>query len=164
MPAVGERLDLIRAREGSCYVRPVDVADVAVLAALVREHYAADRLDPGVTEPTVVEHDDGSRSLVLPRNQMLEPYRSFRLMEAAALGSTLVITFMWDDGADDGTLFLMPLDTRDIDLDMSDNIAVSTFLSHHLEFTLGGPRESWERARTTPFGPRFSVVRPYGHG
>ena len=78
---------------------------------------------------------------------MFEPYRSFRLIDAAAVGSTLVITFTWDDGADDGTVFLMPLDTRDIELDTSDNIAVTTFLSHHLEFTLGGPRESWERAR-----------------
>jgi hypothetical protein len=142
----------------------VDVADVAVLAALVLEHYTADRLDRGVSDPTVVEYDDGSRSVVLPRDHMFEPYRSFRLIDAAAVGSTLVITFTWDDGSDDGTVFLMPLDARDIDLDTSDNIAVTTFLSHHLEFTLGGPRESWERARTTPFGPRFSVVRPYGHG
>jgi hypothetical protein len=142
----------------------MEVADVAVLAEMVREHYASDRLDPGVTEPTVVEHDGGSRSVVLPREQMFEPYRSFRLIDAATIGSVLVITFRWDDGADDGTIFLMPLDTRDIDLDMTDNIAVSTFLSHHLEFTLGGPRESWERARTTPFGPRFTIVRPYTQG
>jgi hypothetical protein len=139
-------------------------ADVVVLAELVREHFASDQLDPGVTEPTVVEHDDGSRSVVLPRDQMFEPYRSFRLLEAAAVGSILVITFRWDDGADDGTIFLMPLDTRDIDLDMSDNIAVSTFVSHHVEFSLGGPRESWERARSTPLAPRFAVVRPYTQG
>jgi hypothetical protein len=142
----------------------VNAADVAVLAALVREHYAADRVDTGVTEPAMVEHSDGSRSVVLPRDQMFEPYRSFRLVDAAAVGHTLVITFTWDDGADDGTVFLMPFDARDVELDMTDNIAVTTFLSHHLEFTLGGPRESWERARTTPFGPRFSVVRPYGQG
>jgi hypothetical protein len=142
----------------------MEVADVAVLAEMVRENYSSDQLNPGVTEPTIVEHDDGSRSVVLPREQMFEPYRSFRLIDAAAVGSVLVITFRWDDGVDDDTIFLMPLDTRDIDLDMTDNIAVSTVLSHHLEFTLGGPRESWERARTTPLGPRFAVVRPYTQG
>lgn len=142
----------------------MEMADVAALAQLVREHFAPGQLNPDVSEPTVVEHDDGSRSLVLPRGQMFEPYRSFRLLDAAAVGSVLVITFHWEDGADDGTIFLMPLDTRDIDLDMADNIAVSTFVSHHIEFTLGGPRESWERARTTPLGPRFAVVRPYTQG
>ena len=126
----------------------MDVADVAVLAELVREHYAADRFDAGVTEPTVVEHDDGARSVVLPKDHMFEPYRSFRLIAAAAVGSTLIITLPWDDGADDGTVFLIPLDTRGIELDMSDNIAVTTFLSHHLEFTLGEPRQvGKERAR-----------------
>lgn len=142
----------------------VEPEDVAVVAELVREHYAPDRLDPGVTEPTLVEYDDGSRSFVLPQDQMFEPYRSFRLLDAEAVGSILVITFRWDDGADDGTIFLMPLDARDVQLDMRDNIAVTTFISHHIEFTLGGPRESWERARTTPFGPRFAVVRPYTQG
>ena len=137
---------------------------MAALAELVREHYAPDRLDPGVTEPPVVENDDGSRVLVVPRDQMVEPGRSLRLLDAEAVGHILVITFRWDDGADDGTIFLMPLDTRDIALDMHDNIAVTTFLLHLLEFTLGGQRESWERARTTPFGPRFTVVRPYTQG
>lgn len=139
----------------------MEMADVVALAEQVREHFAPDRLDPGLREPTLVEREDGSRSLVLPRDQMFEPYRSFHLLDAVAVGNILVITFRWDDGADDGTIFLMPLDTRDTELDMADNIAVSTFLSHHIEFTLGGPRESWERARTTPLGPRFAVVRPY---
>jgi hypothetical protein len=142
----------------------MEMADVAALAEQVREHFAPEQLDPDVTEPTLVEYEDGSRSIVLPREQMFEPYRSFRLLEAVGVGSVLVITFRWDDGADDGTIFLMPLDTREIDLDMADNIAVSTFVSHHIEFTLGGPRESWERARTTPLGPRFAVVRPYTQG
>lgn len=128
---------------------------------MVREDYSPERLDPGVTEPSIVETANGSRSVTLPRDQVFEPNLSFRLVDAVAVGSVLFITFTWDDGADDGTPFLMPLDTRDIDLDMSDNIAVPTFLSHHLELTLGGPRESWERARTTPLGPRFAVVRPW---
>jgi hypothetical protein len=133
----------------------VEAADVASLADLVREHYAPDRLDPGASEPTVIEHDDGSKSLTLPRDQNVEPYRSFRLLKAEAVGTVLVITFRWDDGADDGTVFLMPLDAREVTMDMNDNIAVSMFLLHHIEFTLGGPRESWERARSTPFGPRW---------
>jgi hypothetical protein len=142
----------------------MEIVDVVALAEQIREHFASDQLTPDVRDPTVVEHDDGSRSLVLPRDQMFESYRSFRLLEAVAVGSVLVITFRWDDSADDGSIFLMPLDTRDIDLDMADNIAVSTFVSHHIEFTLGGPRESWERARSTPLGPRFAVVRPYTQG
>ena len=134
---------------------------MAALAALVRETYSPDQLDTGVVEPTIVEHEDGWKSVVLPREQMFEPYRSLQLIDAAALGSTLVITFTWDDGADDGTVFLMPLDMRDIDFDLADNITVTTFVSHHLEFTLGGPRASWEPERATPLGPRFAMVRPY---
>jgi hypothetical protein len=129
----------------------VHAADVAVLAALVREHYAADGVDTGGTESTLRR---------VAQRPDFEPYRSFRLVDAATVGHTLVITFTWDDGA----VFLMPFDARDVEVDMTDNIGVTTFLSHHLEFTLGGPRESWGRARATPFGPRFSVVRPYGQG
>lgn len=44
----------------------------------------------------------------------------------------------------------MPLDGRDVTLDLTDDIAVTTFLSHHLEFTIGGPRESWEVACSIP--------------
>jgi hypothetical protein len=142
----------------------VDSADVARLADHVRQHYSPEQLDTGVSEPTVVESADGSKALVLPRQEMWEPYRSFRLIDAAAVGSTLVITFTWDDGADDGTVFLMPLDARDVELDLTDDIALTTFVSHHLEFTLGGPRQSWEAARTTPLGPRFAVVRPWSQG
>lgn len=141
----------------------MDHADVAALAALFRDTYSHESLETGVSEPTVVEHEDGSRSLTLPREQMFEPYRSFRLIDAAALGATLVITFSWDDGADDETVFLMPLDARDLTLDLSDDIAVETFLSHHLEFTLGAPRASWE-PRSTLLGPRFAVVRPWTQG
>jgi hypothetical protein len=138
----------------------VEATDAAALAALVRKHFSADQLETGVSEPTLVEFKDGSKAFVLPRGQMFEPYRSFRLIDAAAMGSVLVITFGWDDGADDDTVFLLPLDTRDVDLDMSDNIAVSTFLAHHLEFTLGGPRESWA-ARSIPLSRGLSVVQPF---
>jgi hypothetical protein len=75
--------------------------------------------------------------------------------------AALVITFFWGDDGEDGTIHLVPLDARRVELDMSDAVAVTTFLSQQLEFTLGGPRESWERARTTPLSARLSVVRPY---
>ncbi len=139
----------------------VNAAEVKVLAALVKESYSPERLDPGVSEPTVVELADGSRAIALPQEQMFEPYRSLRLIDAAALGTTLVITFHWDDGDDDGTIFVMPLDGRDVELDLADDIAVTTFLSHNLEFTLGGPRTSWEPARSTPLSRRLAVVRPW---
>ena len=135
-------------------------ADAAVLASLLKEHYAPERLETGVSEPAVVEDEHGFRALVLPREQMFEPFRSLHLLDAVALGHILVVTFRWDDGNDDGTIFLMPLDVRDIELDMNDNIAVTTFVDHHLSWTLGGPRESWEPA-TTLLSPRLAVVRPY---
>jgi hypothetical protein len=134
--------------------------DVAELARLLREHYSWAALDPGVTEATVVENEHGDRALLVPRAVMDEPYRSFCLIDASALDTTLVITFRWQDDAPDDTIFLLPYDTRGLDLDIRDNIAVTTFLNHLLEFTLGGPRPSWEAARSTPFGQRFAVVRP----
>jgi hypothetical protein len=139
----------------------MDIAHVAELATLVRETYSPSALNTGVTKPTVVEAPDGSRALVLPRVQTEEPLRSLRLIDAAAVGSTLVVTFMWDDGTGDGTVFVMPLDTRDLELDMSDHISVSTFLSQFVEHTLGGPRESWEAARSTPISRQLTVVRPW---
>jgi hypothetical protein len=139
----------------------VKAADAAVLASILKEQYASECLETGVTEPTVVENPDGSSDYLVPREQMFEPFRSFHLLDAVALGHVLVVTFRWDDGNDDGTIFLMPLDTRDIELDMDDDVAVTTFVDHHLSWTLGGPRASWEAARTTPLSPRFAVVRPY---
>jgi hypothetical protein len=140
----------------------VDAADVKVLAELVMETYSPEQLDSGVNEPTIVELADGSRAVALPRSQMFEPYRSLRVIDAAALGTTLVIAFRWDDGRDDGTIFVMPLDGREIALDLADETAVTTFLTHHFEFTLGGPRESWEPARSFPLSRRLAVVRPWG--
>lgn len=135
--------------------------DVARLATLVRKYYSPETLDTGVTEPTIVEYEDGFRAVVLPQAEMFEPWRSFRLIDAAAVGTTLVITFWWDDGTDEETIYLMPLDTRDADFDVSDESTATTYLSHSIEFAIGGSRESWEAACTTPFSPRFAVVRPY---
>ncbi|OZM79652.1 hypothetical protein [Pseudonocardia sp. MH-G8] len=139
----------------------MDNAQVAQLAALIRETYSPSALDTGVTEPTIVESPEGSRAVVLPRSQMEEPLRSLQLIDAAAVGSTLVVTFTWDDGTGDDTVYLMPLDTRDLDMNLSDNIAVTSFLVQHVEHTLAGPRESWEAARSTPISRRLAVVRPW---
>jgi hypothetical protein len=137
-------------------VRAVDTDQIARLAALVMETYSPAALDPGVTEPTIVTMPDGFRAVSVLRDQMQEPMRSLRLLEAVALGPVLVVTFAWDD-QDDGTIFVMPLDTRDLRLDLADNISVTTFLVEH---TLRGPRKSWESARSTPISRRLAVVRP----
>lgn len=142
-------------------VLDVRAADVTELARVLRADYCPESLDPSVAKPTVVDVDDGFRAVALPRPESPEPYRSFRLVDAAALGDTLVVTFTWEDGADDGTVFVLPLDGRDVELDVTDDAAVTTFLSHLVEFTLGGPRASWEAARTTPMSPRLAVVRPW---
>jgi hypothetical protein len=128
---------------------------------MLKEDFAPERLETGVSEPTLVEGEDGFKVLVLPREQMFEPFRSFHLLDAVALGDLLVVTFRWDDGNDDGTIFLMPLDTRDVELDMDSDTFVTTFVDHHLSWTLGGPRASWEPERATRIGERLSVVRPY---
>ncbi len=135
-------------------------ADVAELARLLRDGYSPEPLDPGVDGPAVVENDHGFRSVSVPRSAMPEPWRSFCLVDAAALGTTLVVTFTWVDGADDETVYVMPLDGRDVELDLSSELQVETFLSRLIEFTLGSPREIWERA-STPMSPRLAVVRPY---
>lgn len=44
----------------------------------------------------MVQEPDGSRSFVLPRDQMPEPLWSLHLLDAAAVGTTLVLTSMWD--------------------------------------------------------------------
>ena len=128
---------------------------------MLKEDYAPECLETGVSEPTIVENSDGSREYRVPRSQMVEPFRSLHLLDAVALGDILVITFRWDDGNDDGTIFLMPLDTRDIELDMHSDTFVTTFVDHHLSWTLGGPRESWEPERATRLSERLAVVRPY---
>jgi hypothetical protein len=141
----------------------VEPAEVAELAAVIRADYSPAALDPQVTEPTVVESADGWRTLVLPRDQQPEPLRSLRLVDAAAMGATLVIAFTWADGTDDETVYLMPLDARDLDVDVSDRVAVSHFLLQHVEYTLGGPRETWA-GRSTMISRRLSVVRPWTAG
>jgi hypothetical protein len=74
---------------------------------------------------------------------------------AAAVDPTLVITFHWAD--DDQMVFLLPIDVRPFVFE--DNIDVDSFLYRHFEWTLNGPRESWEAARTTPISPGLTVVR-----
>ncbi len=142
----------------------MELADVARLASIIKEDYSPERLDPGVSEPTLVKGDDGFNVLSVPREQMFEPFRSLHLLDAVALGDLLVVTFRWDDGNDDGTIFLMPLDTRDSALNPHSDTEVTTFVDHHLSWTLGGPRASWEPERATRTSARLSVVRPYEQG
>jgi hypothetical protein len=133
----------------------MDAALVAQLATRFTQLFGWDDSDTGPTEPTLTEFEDGSRAIVLPRDQMWEPYRSFRLIEAAAVGTTLVITFHWGDG--DEMVFLLPIDVRPFVFE--DNIDVDSFLHRHLESTLGEAREDWEAARSTPISPGLTVVR-----
>lgn len=128
---------------------------------MLREDDAPECLETGVTERTIVENEHGFREYRVPRSQMFEPYRSLHLLDAVALGDVLVVTFRWDDGHDDGTIFLMPLDTRDVEADMHSDTFVRTFADHHLSWTLGGPRESREPARAPRIGERLAVVRPH---
>lgn len=130
-----------------------------MLADLVQDTYGEASLRTGVDEPTVVQEHDGSRSLLLPRDRMPEPLRSLHLIDAAAVGTTLVVTFHWGD---DDTVFLLPYDTRHVDdADLDDPITARTLLARLVEHTLGGPRESWEAARTTPISRGLVVVRPW---
>ncbi|WP_214406198.1 hypothetical protein [Pseudonocardia lacus] len=119
VPGLGQRLPAAVGRT-DIRVIVVEPAQVADLAAMIRRDYSPAALDPGVSEPTLVEAADGSRALVLPRDQQPEPLRSLRLVDAAAVGSTLVVTFTWEAGTDDDTVYLMPLDARDLDLDLDD--------------------------------------------
>lgn len=136
----------------------MDHGQAAEVAALVRDTYSDESLDTEVSEPTVVQNADGFRSLRLPREQMPEPLRSLHLLDAAAVGTTLVMTFRWGD---DDTVFLLPYDMRDADFELDDDITVRTFVTQLVEHTLGGPRESWEAARSTPISRRLTVVRPW---
>jgi len=93
---------------------------------------------------------------------MFEPYRSFRLLEAAAVGTTLIISFAWGKPEeDDGRIYLLPLDTRPLAVDLADESALITLISHHIEHSLGGPRESWEPERTFKLSDKLAVVRPW---
>lgn len=166
MPRLGQRLAPTVSRSAS--VESVDPARAAELAELVMLTYGDAELDTGVTEPTVVQYPGGSRAWVLPRDQMPEPLNSLHLIAAAAVGSTLVVTFRWGD---DDTVYLLPYDLRDFDYDvdheitdLDDDITVRMFVTQLIEHTLGGPRESWEPARGTLISRRLTVVRPSNAG
>ncbi len=137
-------------------------AEVARLAAAVVEAYSPAALETGVDEPTLVTYDDGFRAITLPRDQQPEPLRSLHLLDAVAAGPVLVVAFTWRED-DDGTVFVLPLDTRDLDLDLDDEITLTTFLVQHIEHTLGGPRVSWEHASVL-ISPRLAVLRPWTAG
>jgi hypothetical protein len=135
----------------------MDEATATAMAALLRATYNDAELDTGVHEPTVVESADGSRAVVLPRDQMPEPLRSLHLVDAVAVGTTIVVVFTWAENQD---VFVMPFDARDVEVDPADDITTRTLVSQLVEFTLGGPRESWG-AHTFPISSRMSVIRPW---
>jgi hypothetical protein len=137
----------------------VDADQVADLARQLCEAYSWEALDPGVSEPTLKKAEDGYAIVVLPRDQEEEPFRSLKLIDAVALGPVLMVAFTWADGQDDETVYLMPLDMRDVTVNMHDEIAVSAFLMRHIEFSLGGPRDSWESARGATLSPHLVLVR-----
>jgi hypothetical protein len=76
----------------------MDVDSVHALAEQIRSSYAPEQLETEDQETTVVELSDGSQPVTWPRDQMFEPYRSFQLIDAAALGQTLVVAFSSKDG------------------------------------------------------------------
>lgn len=57
------------------------------VAELIKRDYSPAALNPGVPGPTVVEAVDGSRAVVLPREQQPEPPRSLRLVDAVAVAN-----------------------------------------------------------------------------
>jgi hypothetical protein len=68
----------------------------AKLAEHVREHYSWEKIEKrGLIEPTVEEDGHGFKSLSLPREQMFEPYRSFRLRDVTMVDTVLIISFAW---------------------------------------------------------------------
>jgi len=138
----------------------MDAPTAAAMAALVRDTYGEAALDTGVHEPTVVQSADGSRALVLPRDQMPEPLRSLHLVDVVAVGTTILVVFTW---AQDSDVFVMPFDGRDVEVGPIDDTTARTFVTQLVEHTLGGPREAWG-ANAFPISRGLSVVRPWTAG
>jgi hypothetical protein len=141
----------------------MEPAAIARLADEIRTTYSPAALDAtfDTSTPVLRTGADGSRSITLPREQAPEPLRSMQILDVAPIGDILVVTFRWGLGPeeDDGTIYLMPLDTRDLELDVDDQAAVDVFVLHHVEFSLG-PAPQWAH-RCTPLGPRLKIVRPW---
>ena len=55
----------------------------------------------------------------------------------------------------------MPLDAGRLDLEGAGEMALQNVITRYVEWTLGGPRESWEAERATAVGPGLSLVRPW---
>src|SRR5690606_15735766 len=79
-------------RRPHAWNRAADAHAVRALADEIRASYAPEQLDTGVREPTVVHLPDGFRTVTLPGEQVFEPYRSFRLIDAVALARSFVFT------------------------------------------------------------------------
>lgn len=136
----------------------------AKLAEHVREYYSWEKMEKkDINEPTVVEDEHGFRSLSLPREQMFEPYRSFRLRDVAVVDTVLIISFAWGPPVpgEDDHIYLLPLDTRKELVDPWDDRSIATLVAHHLEFTLGCPIETWEAERAVLVAEKLSIVKPW---
>lgn len=149
------------AKEGESSVSPHLAAK---LAEHVREYYSWENIEKrDLNEPMVVEDEYGFKSLSLPREQMFEPYRNFRLRDVGVIDTVLIIAFAWGPpvSGEDDHIYLLPLDTRKVLIDPWDDRSIATLVAHHLEFTLGCPIETWEAARAVPVGERTSFVKPW---
>jgi hypothetical protein len=127
----------------------------AKLAEHVREYYSWEKIEKrGMNEPVVVEDEHGFRSLSLPREQMFEPYRSFRLRDVTVLDTVLIVSFAWGPPEPDRDDHIYPftLDTRKLQIDPWDDRLIAMLVAHHLEFTLGCQIETWEAERAIPVG------------
>lgn len=160
MPGLGQRDHLtsgpLLASDG---VRPAEE-----IARLVRENYsdqALDDLADGVEDQTLVTDSTGFASVVVDRAQQDEPFRSFHLIDSRAVGDIVVTTFAWGDVSPGEMTYLMPLETGRLGLKGAGEMEMQNVLTRYIEWTLGGPRESWEADRATAVGPRLSVVRPW---
>lgn len=102
----------------------------------------------------------GARYLMVPRDQQEEPLRSINLLDARAVGPVLALSFSWNDD-DDGTVFVMLLDARDVDIDLdrTEPALIRHFMARHVEHSLGAPRPVWE-PETVPLSRRMALVHP----
>lgn len=159
MPGLGQRHGV-----SAC---PANVALVNLaeeIARRVRETYSDEALDElygHVSAPTVTTDTSGFTSLVVPRSQQDEPFRSFHLLDSGAVGDVVVTTFAWGEVDATEMTYVLPLPTSRLDVDTGDDKAMNTLVVRYIEWSLGGPRESWESERATLMGRGMTIVRPW---
>lgn len=143
----------------SAAVRPAEE-----IARLVRDTYsdrALDQLSDGVEDRSLITDSTGFASVLVPRAEQDEPFRSFHLIDSQAVGDVVVTTFAWGDASPAEMTYLMPLDAGRLGLEDAGEMERENVLTRYVEWTLGGPRESWEAERGTTVGPGLTLVRPW---